>query len=289
MRLIINADDFGMTHPVNEAIIDLIHHKRISSTSVMANMPFAVEAKSLTCFTDISIGLHINFTQGKPVSDASKISSIVDKDGNFLSKSDLLEKTKQNKVLYDHIKIELFAQYDQLQQFVGNRISHFDSHQGSTRIQMVYKALFELSKERELETAVRVHSKYYLLGSADNPKISKPSLHNVHNFGLKRVMAEYYFRAKRNSWRKTFKTPDGMLFNLNNNALSILSDLSKLKTRIKDNGIYEISCHPATSTDGLNDTVMTDIRIKEYNLLKSDEFGESLKFYDLVSYYSLKA
>jgi predicted glycoside hydrolase/deacetylase ChbG (UPF0249 family) len=289
MRLIINADDFGMTHPVNEAIIDLIHHKRISSASVMANMPFAKEAKNLTSFSDISIGLHINFTQGKPVSEASMISSIVDKDGNFLSKSDLLEKIKQKKVTYDHIKTELFAQYDQLSQIVGNCISHFDSHQGSTRIQMVYDALLELSKEKALKPAIRVHSKYYLLSSVDKPKVIKPNILNTHNFNVRRVLAEYYFRKKRNNWRRTFRTPDGMLFNLNNNALSILSDLSKLKTRIKDNGIYEISCHPATSTDGLNDTVMTDIRNKEYNLLKSNEFGESLKFFDLVNYQSLHA
>lgn len=287
MRLIINADDFGMTQSVNEAIIDLMRKKRISSTSVMSNMPFAEEAKNLTSFSDISIGLHINFTQGRPITEASQVYSIVDNDGNFLSKSSLLEKINHKKVIHDHIRKELFAQYEKLRQIVGDRISHFDSHQGSTRIQMVYQALLELSKENELETALRVHSKYYLSGSADNPKVGKPSILNASNFGLKRILAEYYFRKKRYIWRKNFRTPDGMLFNLNNNALSILSDLTKLKSRIKDDGIYEISCHPATSTAGLDDTVMTDIRVKEYNLLRSGEYEESLKFYDLVSYHSL--
>jgi predicted glycoside hydrolase/deacetylase ChbG (UPF0249 family) len=287
VRLIINADDFGMTQPINEAIIDLLYHKKISSTSIMVNMPFAEEAKSLTSFSDISIGLHINLTQGKPVSEISRVYSLVDEDENFYMKSVLLKKIKQNKVLYEHIKTELFAQFNQLSQIVGNRISHFDSHQGSTRIQMVYKALLELSKEKELETAVRVHSKYYLLGSADNPKVCKPSILNLHNFSLKRVLAEFYFRKKRNDWRKSFRTPDGMLFNLDNNALSILSDLRMLKSKIKDNGIYEVSCHPAISTDGLNDTVMTDIRVKEYTLLKSNEFRDNLDLYDLVSYHSL--
>ncbi len=287
MKLIINADDFGMTQPINEAISELFHQKRISSTSVMANMPYAEEAKKLTSFSDISIGLHINFTQGKPVSEASRVYSIVDNDGNFLMKSELLEKLKQNKVLYEHIKIEFFAQYEQLRYFVGDNISHFDSHQGSTRIPMVYRALLELSKEKELKTAVRVHSKYYLSNSEMCPKVSNPRIFNAHKFGLKRVLAEYYFRAKRNNWRKTCRTPDGMLFNLNNNALSILSDLTKLKSRIKDDGIYEISCHPASSIVGLDNTVMTEIRFKEYNLLKSAEFEESLKYYDLVSYNSL--
>ncbi len=287
MRLIINADDFGMSQPINEAIIDLLHNKRISSTSVMANMPFAEEAKKLTRFPDISIGLHINFTQGKPVLGASKVFSLVDVDGNFLEKKVLLEKIKQKKVLFDHVKNELFAQYGRLYQLVGDRLSHFDSHQGSTRIPMVYQALLVLAKEKELKSAIRVHSKYYLSDSTDNPKVSKPSFLNAHNYGLKRVLAEYYFRKKRNNWRKTFRTPDGMLFNSKNNALAILSDLTMLRSSINDEGVYEISCHPASSIIGLNDTIITDVRIKEYNLLTSTEFEECLQYFDLVSYHSL--
>ena len=287
MKLIINADDFGMAPSVNKAVLNLCGNASISSTSVMMNMPFVEEVKYLLYYSKISIGLHINFTQGKPVSEASKIYTLVDKDGNFFAKSVLLKRIKQNKVQYDHIKTELFAQYDKLRQIVGDRLTHFDSHQGSTRIPVVYEALLELTKEKDINSAIRVHSKYYLLGSFDKPIVCEPNIVNVHKFGIKRVIAGYYYRKKRDNWRKTFRTPDGMLFNLNNNALSILSDLTRLKTKINNNGIYEISCHPAVNANGLTETVMTDVRIKEYNLLNLMSCKENTKNFDLVSYHYL--
>ena len=38
MKLIINADDFGMSHEVNTAIRDSFRQGLISSTTLMANM-----------------------------------------------------------------------------------------------------------------------------------------------------------------------------------------------------------------------------------------------------------
>jgi len=287
MQLIINADDYGMTQAINESIIDLISHKRISSTSVMINMPFAEQVQSLIKFSDISIGLHINFTQGKPVSKTSNVFSLVDKNGNFLEKSILLNKISNNQVRYEHVKAELYAQYEKLQHIVGDKLIHFDSHQGSSRIPMVYQALIELTKEKNLNLAIRVHSKYYLSGSSDKPKVCEPNILNVHKFGIKRVLAEYYFRKKRDNWRKIFRTPDGMLFNSDNNAISTLSELTKIKTKININGIYEISCHPASNSTDLTETVMKDVRIDEYNLLKSEAFEDTTKYFNLVSYNSL--
>ena len=56
MKIIINADDFGMTKSVNEAIIELLSIGSISSTSVMVNMEYASEAKQLLDIDNI-VGL----------------------------------------------------------------------------------------------------------------------------------------------------------------------------------------------------------------------------------------
>ena len=39
-NIIINADDFGLNHEVNVAIIELLKSGRIDRTTVMVNMPF---------------------------------------------------------------------------------------------------------------------------------------------------------------------------------------------------------------------------------------------------------
>jgi predicted glycoside hydrolase/deacetylase ChbG (UPF0249 family) len=288
MKLIINADDFGKSKSINEAIFNLISIGTISSTTVMVNMPFAHEATTLVENHNISIGWHVNITEGQPICDQAEVPSLVDNEGNFFSHKILLAKIKNKAIKYDELKKELFAQYSCLKGLIGDRLSHFDSHQGSTRIPLVYKALQELSVLEYKKFGIRVHSKYYLQQDNARCLIVKPTYTNITNYGLKRVVKEYYFRAKRNWWRKCFYTPDGMLFSKANNTYATLQELSEITQKIEVDGIFEISCHPATIIDDLVNTKMTDIRVQEYNLLQSNYFKKSLQFYTLVNYYNCK-
>ena len=80
MKLIINADDFGMAKSINNAVFELSALGSISSTSVMVNMPYAAE---VTTLKNIGVGLHVNLTQGKAILDKSEINSLVDENGDF--------------------------------------------------------------------------------------------------------------------------------------------------------------------------------------------------------------
>nr|WP_299381637.1 ChbG/HpnK family deacetylase [Allomuricauda sp.] len=68
VRLIINADDFGMSRIYNDCIIDLLDQGKITSTTVMVNrvsdsQKSQVERlKKLIKAGDISVGLHVEFT-----------------------------------------------------------------------------------------------------------------------------------------------------------------------------------------------------------------------------------
>ena len=46
--LIIHADDFGMCHATNQAIIQLMNEGAISSTTLMVNCPWSLEAAKAT-------------------------------------------------------------------------------------------------------------------------------------------------------------------------------------------------------------------------------------------------
>lgn len=62
-RLIINADDFGLSKDVNDAIIEAHEFGTITSTSIMTNMnafDHAVNSYEKT----LGIGIHLNLTQG---------------------------------------------------------------------------------------------------------------------------------------------------------------------------------------------------------------------------------
>lgn len=56
--LIVNADDFGYTYSINKGIIEAHTKGIVTSTSVMVDAIAAHEAKDLTQFPNLSIGLH---------------------------------------------------------------------------------------------------------------------------------------------------------------------------------------------------------------------------------------
>lgn len=61
--LIINAEDFGYSHSINKGIIEAIENGIVTSTSVMVDAIAADEAKDLTKYPDLSIGLHFKLKE----------------------------------------------------------------------------------------------------------------------------------------------------------------------------------------------------------------------------------
>ena len=61
--LIINADDFGYSYSINKGIIEAIENGIVTSTSVMVNAIAADEAKELTKYPDLSVGLHFELSE----------------------------------------------------------------------------------------------------------------------------------------------------------------------------------------------------------------------------------
>ena len=83
--MIINADDFGMSREVNRAIVQCFAEGRINRTTLMVNMPDtdnAVELARQNGFMG-SVGLHINLTEGRPLTEACRKSVLCDQNGFF--------------------------------------------------------------------------------------------------------------------------------------------------------------------------------------------------------------
>ncbi|GAL34979.1 cellobiose phosphotransferase system YdjC-like protein [Vibrio maritimus] len=76
MKLILNADDFGLTESVNLAIVDCIKAGVVKSTTVMMNQPGTAHAATLNAQGLIpDVGLHFTLTSGKPIAEPSLIPS----------------------------------------------------------------------------------------------------------------------------------------------------------------------------------------------------------------------
>lgn len=68
MRVILHADDLGISERVNEAIFALMDDGKITSASILANGPATAEAaRQSQRFPQCSFGLHLNLTEFEPL------------------------------------------------------------------------------------------------------------------------------------------------------------------------------------------------------------------------------
>lgn len=135
-RVMLRADDFGMSHAVNLALKDMVRSGIPFNASVMMVTPWVQEAAEiLREAPQVSIGLHLTLTsefeqlKWGPISGKSAVPSLVDKRGFFrtsvkeflLSDYDLKE-----------VETELRAQIDRAVA-MGMNVDYLDHHMGIAR------------------------------------------------------------------------------------------------------------------------------------------------------------
>lgn len=127
--LIVNADDFGLTDGVSRAIIDGHNNGIITSTTLMANgLAFDSAAAASLETPTLGVGVHLNLTEGRPVSAASEVPSIVTPEGLFYpTPGTLARRILVRKVKPLDVETELRNQIEKVMA-AGIRITHLDSH-----------------------------------------------------------------------------------------------------------------------------------------------------------------
>jgi len=127
-KLIINADDFGINSNVNEAIVKCFQKNIINSTTLMANMDGFDEAVKLAKLHGFigNIGLHINLTEGKSLTDLSG-TGFTDENGFFIENAIKNPRIFISSTLRMKIKNEILSQYKKLLDY-GIHPTHLDSH-----------------------------------------------------------------------------------------------------------------------------------------------------------------
>jgi predicted glycoside hydrolase/deacetylase ChbG (UPF0249 family) len=153
-KLIINADDFGYNSNVNAAIVDCFQKKIINSATIMVNMDGFEEAIILAKQNgfDDKIGLHINLTEGKPLTNLSG-TGLVDNNGLFIMKAISNPRFLFSSITKNKIKNEIRAQYDQLVAS-GINPSHFDSHQHVHILPSLVNLFIEFTREKNQKLRV---------------------------------------------------------------------------------------------------------------------------------------
>jgi predicted glycoside hydrolase/deacetylase ChbG (UPF0249 family) len=148
-RLIVNADDLGMSKGVNRGILEGHQCGLITSTSVMTNMPQA-EAGIRTAMSqapDLGLGLHVTLTWGRPVLPTGDVPSLVSAQGAFRDIFQFLASPSDA----GHVRAEITAQYERFCEIAGQVPDHLDAHQfAANLVPEAFAVLLELATQHGL-------------------------------------------------------------------------------------------------------------------------------------------
>lgn len=122
-KLIVNADDFGYTSGVNKGIIQAHIKGIVSSTSLMVYGKAAAEARNLSKYPKLSLGLHFQITSEGLKADFSKYVLLP-------------------IATIKRLKKEFDEQIEEFVKIIGKKSDHLDSHQHVHLLQKV-KPIFE--------------------------------------------------------------------------------------------------------------------------------------------------
>ncbi|MBT2483605.1 MULTISPECIES: polysaccharide deacetylase family protein [unclassified Microbacterium] len=129
--IILNADDFGMCHAANTAIIDLLTAGRIDSATIMVPCGWSPEALAFAASrTDLDVGVHLVLTsewtryRWRPLTGTC--TSLVDEHGFFPTAVAAVETNATDDDVAAEIAAQLQAALD-----AGVDVTHLDNHMGS--------------------------------------------------------------------------------------------------------------------------------------------------------------
>lgn len=149
MRLIINADDLGISAQANAAIFDLMAAGLVTSATLMANGPALEEAAAASRgFPGCSFGVHLNLSQFPPLRPHPAFAGILDAQGNFSKK---VLTAAVGFSLLRPVLAEWRAQVERIQA-LGVSVSHLDSHD---HVHVRLPALFPILKMIQREYGIR--------------------------------------------------------------------------------------------------------------------------------------
>jgi len=147
-RLIVNADDFGLTAGVNRAIAELHAAGAVTSATLMARAPATADAIEIARRTPtLGVGCHIVLVDGAPVLPPDRIPSLIDpRTGQFrTSLSAFLPRLFSGNIDTSEIEAEAVAQIALLQGS-GLELTHVDTHKHTHMFHPVLRAVLRAAR-----------------------------------------------------------------------------------------------------------------------------------------------
>ncbi len=290
-RLIINADDFGLTPGVNRAIAEGHERGVVTSATLMANSQAfegAVNIARATVNPSFSVGCHVVLLDGAPLLPPELVPTLLEP-GNGShqfreSLNDFVVASFRHQLNPEEIEAEAAAQIERIQS-TGIEASHFDTHKHAHMFPAVLRPLLRAASARGVKAVRNPFGQVWPLPLASLLRTRKVWT----RFAQLNVLRNFAAGFRREVEAHGLRTTDGSLGVLVTGVLDL-----KLFTAIVEGipeGTWEFVCHP-----GYNDTALDQVhtrlrksREQELSMLTSPEAKQLLqrRGIELISYHQL--
>ncbi len=150
-KLIVNADDFGMTQGINCAICEAHDSGIVTSTTLMASSNAFDDAVECAAHRPrLRTGCHVVLVQGTPLAEPSQISSLLEENGAgqrsfHTSMAKFARAATRGRIRPEHVMTEAMAQIQKLQA-AGVRVDHVDCHKHAHMFPPIAEAVIEAAR-----------------------------------------------------------------------------------------------------------------------------------------------
>ncbi|MBI4364111.1 MAG: ChbG/HpnK family deacetylase [Candidatus Latescibacteria bacterium] len=129
-RLIVNADDFGLTDAITDGTIEAFEHGILTSASLVGSGDaFERAAAYAAGRPDLDAGVHLMVVGGRSVLGRDEVESLLDDNGRFLpAYGEFMARYLSGGIRDEEVEAEWSAQVARARS-AGVRITHLDSHQ----------------------------------------------------------------------------------------------------------------------------------------------------------------
>ena len=292
-KLIINADDFGLTVGVNRAIVETHTAGVVSSATLMANAPGFDDAVALARSTPtLSVGCHVVLVDGTPVSPPDTVDTLLAirsaEPGKFYSSlSAFAARAMLGGFDRDQLVAEVTAQIRKIQS-AGLEVTHLDTHKHAHIFPEILAALLRAARI----CGVRAIRNPIVPVKAMPARLFKGKRDLWRRYGQVRVLHSFSGQFNQRTKRAGLLTPDGVIGvietgsridpkegdSVDSKSDSSYGSLLRQTLANLPTGTWELVCHPGYNDADLQaaGTRLLDSRDEERRLLTSPELRQFL-------------
>lgn len=231
-RLIVNADDFGLTEGTNRAVVDAHSTGIVTSTSLLANGYAFDHAVALAHeLPSLGVGVHLTLTEGPPVAPGVAVELFPAGQGSLpLSNQPYARALAAGRLPRSAIRREFEAQVGKVVA-AGIQPTHIDGH----KYIHLLPGITEIAADVARQYAIPVMRIPHRLGDSPTSRIGRlPGLIVIA------LMGALAYRVAR---RATMYVPDRVVGFVDTGHLTPGAIQRLLRT--PRSGVTEMLCHPA--------------------------------------------